>query len=92
MFHRILKTFFFIQVATEYVVESVVQLGEEAYEETKSKFTRKRRQSYRKAHEQRNGSKRTHTFKDLPPKFGILARQFSRYVTISFLGLLLGKN
>lgn len=92
MFHRILETIFFFQVAFEGFVEGVSQLGEEAAEAAKARTTRQHR-TPRPAMREHNHRHRTeHTFQDLPPKFFSLFRQLTRFVFVYFLGELLGKE
>jgi len=95
MFHRILETIFFIQVAVESLVEGAYQLGEEAVDAAKSKVKRRHktpRPAVREHNHRHHRHESEHTFKDLPPKFFSLFRQFSRYVFVSILGALLGKG
>lgn len=92
MFHRILETIFFIQVAVESILEGAYQLGEEAVGAAKSKVKRRHKTPRPAVREHNHRHETEHTFKDLPPKFFSLFRQFSRYVFVSFLGALLGKE
>jgi hypothetical protein len=95
MFHRILETIFFIQAAVESMVESACEVREEAVEAARSKVKRRHktpRPAAREHNHRHHRHETEHTFKDLPSKFFSLFRQFSRFVFVSVLGELLGKE
>jgi hypothetical protein len=97
MLHRILESIFFIQVAVESLVEGAREVGEDALLAAHSKMRRRRHRSPRPQMREHNNRHNRHeppehTLEDLPPKFYSLFRQFSRYVFVSILGELLGKE
>jgi hypothetical protein len=92
MFHRILETFFLIQVFAQSALERACQLKDEALESVNLSSIIEKKSARARAHKERNGSGGTHTLDELPAKFRSLFRQISRYVFVSVLGAILGKS
>jgi hypothetical protein len=94
MFHRILETFFLVQVMIEGVVDSALNLKEEVLHSVCPKSVERENSTefQEPKARQRYYYESTHTLEDLPPKFYCVFKQCTRYLFVSLLGAMLDRS
>jgi len=91
MFHRILEAFFLAQVLLEDLAERAVDVRSKVFATVKPKAT-KHKNPRPAAYSPTKNSRELHGFETLPAKLYSLFRQCVRFLFISCLAAILGKD